>query len=41
MSLINPLTVYTIIAEKITGVRMNPGSASNFLAEFFIKKEKK
>ena len=41
MSLTNPLTVYTIIAEKITGVRMSPSISASFLDEFFKKKDKK
>lgn len=41
MSLTNPLTVYTVIAEKITGVRMSPSIAAPFLDEFFKKKDKK
>ena len=41
MSLTNPLTVYTIIAEKITGVRMSPSISASFLDEYFKKKDKK
>jgi len=41
MSLTNPNLVYTILAEKITGRRMNPQSAALFLDEFFKKKDKK
>lgn len=41
MSLTNPLTVYTILAEKITGVRMSPSIAVVFLDDFFKKKDKK
>ena len=40
MSLTNPNTVYTILAEKIIGRRMNPLSAALFLDEFFKKKDK-
>ena len=39
MSLTNPNLVYTILAEKIIGRRMNPHSAALFLDEFFKKKD--
>jgi Cdc6-like AAA superfamily ATPase len=41
MNLTNPNLVYTILAEKIIGRRMNPQSAAQFLDEFFKKKDKK
>lgn len=41
MQLTNPNLVYTILAEKITGRRMNPQSSAHFLDEFFKKSEKK
>ena len=40
MSLTNPNLVYTILAEKILGRRMNPQSAALFLDEFFKIKDK-
>lgn len=40
MSLTNPNLVYTILAEKIIGRRINPQSAALFLDEFFKKKDK-
>jgi hypothetical protein len=40
MSLTNPNLVYTILAEKILGRRMNPQSAALFLDEFFKTKDK-
>jgi hypothetical protein len=39
MALTNPNLVYTILAEKIIGRRMNPHSAALFLDEFFKKKD--
>ena len=41
MSLTNPNAVYTILCEKITGRRLNPQTAAQFLDEFFKKKDKK
>ena len=41
MSLTNPNLVYTILAEKIIGRRMNPQLAALFLDDFFKKKDKK
>ena len=41
MSLTNPNLVYTILAEKILGRRMNPQSSALFLDEFFKRKDKK
>jgi len=40
MQLTNPNLVYTIIYEKITGIRVNPATAALFLDEFFKKKDK-
>lgn len=40
MSLTNPNLVYTVLAENITGRRMNPASAATFLDDFFKKKDK-
>lgn len=41
MSLSNPNLVYTILAEKIIGRRMNPHTAALFLDEYFKKKDKR
>ena len=41
MSLTNPNLVYTILAEKIIGSRMNPQTAALFLDEFFKRRDKK
>lgn len=40
MALTNPNLVYTVIHESITGKRVNPTSAADFLDEFFKKKDK-
>ena len=40
MSLTNPNLVYTVLAENITGKRVNPASAAAFLDDFFKKKDK-
>jgi Cdc6-like AAA superfamily ATPase len=40
MSLSNPNLVYTILAEKIIGRRMNPQTSALFLDDFFKKKDK-
>jgi Cdc6-like AAA superfamily ATPase len=41
MSLTNPNLVYTILAEKIIGRRMNPQTSALFLDEFFKRRDKK
>jgi hypothetical protein len=41
MSLTNPNTVYTILAEKILKVRHNPQTAAIFLDEYFKSRDKK
>jgi hypothetical protein len=41
MSLTNPNTVYTILAEKILNVRHNPQTAAIFLDEYFKSRDKK
>lgn len=41
MSLQNPHAIYSVIAEKILGQRLNPQSAAIFLDDFFKSKNKR
>lgn len=41
MALTNPNLVYTVLAEKILGRKMNPQAAALFLDEFFRIRDKR
>lgn len=41
MALTNPNLVYTVLAEKIIGRKMNPQAAALFLDEFFRQRDKR